>query len=137
VIEHRVGHHVEIPPEIPHVLPPAEGGIDREEILHRETVVRGPRVEGQEVHPADQPPCPLVEKAAQHRERRFPFAGDLVAVGDEQGLGRIVETFRSGAVLLRFGPGRQLAGQRRAALRPVDEDEFLFESCFPIHAPHV
>lgn len=116
MIDDGVEHQAEVRLHGRDILPLAERRVDLAIVAHRESVIGGPRVEGQDVHAADDIADVLVAEDVQGLERLFVRRLDLVAVGDEDGIAFAQRRFLRrdvGTVRFeqRFHPPKQ--GRRR------------------------
>ena len=116
VVEDRVEHQVEVRAQPRDVVPGAVARLDGEEVLHRESVVRRPRVERQEVDAADHPLQMARTELRQHLQRWLAAFAHLVGVGDEQHV-PLADPFRSG-----FAGG--YAGAGNTAVHQVAQPPF-------------
>ena len=82
VIDHQVGHQAVARCDTLHVVPVAQGFVDRRVVDHREAVVGAPGEERQDMHAADGVGELFVEEAQQGVQRMLGLAADAVAVGD-------------------------------------------------------
>lgn len=86
MIEHRIEHQIKFRSEPPEVRPCAIRRFNREIVLHRKTIVRGPGIKRQQMNAADHfAQMPRGERR-QRAQGGLARLVDLVRVGDEQGV---------------------------------------------------
>ncbi len=84
VVDHGVKHDLEGVAEAGDIGPPAQGWVHRGVVLDGKAVIRGPRIEGQDVNPGQHPAHLFDQQFAQTLQGGLARFLHLIPIGDEQ-----------------------------------------------------
>ena len=126
MVQHQVEDEVVILLQRRDVLPGAQARVDRAEIGHRETAVRTPGVERQQVDHAERIGQVTLEERSQRLQRRLLGRLDRIPVGDQYGIALRPQRTGHGALaqlLVRLHNTEDAVRRSGAGIPAVEQDQ--------------